>query len=236
MKLQGMTAWITGAGRGIGRAIALRLASEGALVGLTARSERELTTVAEAVTSAGGRAVVAPADVSKPDEVERAFRTVFDAGKRLDILVNNAGIGIFAPVSKLSVDDFDRMWNVNVRGVFLCTRLAVPVMEQQQLGAIVNISSLAGKNAFINGGGYAATKWALNGFSNCLRFEVRSSNVRVITVGPGSVATEFSSTPKDPARLERILQPDDVATAVLAALLLPPRAMMSEIDLRPTNP
>lgn len=236
MNLQGMTAWITGAGRGIGRAIALRLAAEGALVGLTARSKQELSSLVDAVAGSGGRAVVAPADVTKPDEVERAFRTVLDAGKRLDILVNNAGIGIFAPVSKLSLEDFDRMWNVNVRGVFLCTRLAVPVMEHQQTGAIVNISSLAGKNAFVNGAGYAATKWALNGFTNCLRFEVRSSNVRVITVGPGSVATEFSSTPKDPAKLERILQPDDVASAVLAALLLPPRAMMSEIDLRPTNP
>lgn len=236
MNLQGKAAWVTGAGRGIGRAIALRLASEGALVGLTSRSEKELSSVADAVAGAGGRAVVAPADVTKPDEVERAFRTVLAAGERLDILVNNAGIGIFAAVSKLSLEDFDRMWNVNVRGVFLCTRLAVPVMEEQQSGAIVNISSLAGKNAFVNGAGYAATKWALNGFTNCLRFEVRSSNVRVITVGPGSVATEFSSTPKDPAKLERILQPDDVASAVLAALVLPPHAMMSEIDLRPTNP
>jgi NAD(P)-dependent dehydrogenase (short-subunit alcohol dehydrogenase family) len=236
MKLQGMTAWVTGASRGIGRAVALRLASEGALVGLTSRSEAELSSVAEAVAAAGGRAVVASADVTRPDEVEQAFRTVLEAGQRLDILVNNAGIGIFAPVSKLSLDDFDCMWNVNVRGVFLCTRLAVPIMEQQQSGAIVNVSSLAGKNAFVNGAGYAATKWALNGFTNCLRLEVRSSNVRVITVGPGSVATDFSSTPKDPARLERILQPDDVASAVLAALVLPPRAKMSEIDLRPTNP
>jgi 3-oxoacyl-[acyl-carrier protein] reductase len=236
MMLKGMTAWITGAGRGIGRAIALRLASEGALVGLTARSKEDLLSVADAVAAAGGRAVMARADVTNPEEVERAFQTVLDAGSRLDILVNNAGIGVFAPVSKLSLEDFDRMWNVNVRGVFLCTRLAVPVMEQQQSGAIINISSLAGMNAFVNGAGYAATKWALNGFTNCLRLEVRSSNVRVITVGPGSVATDFSSTPKEPAKLERILQPDDVASAVLAALLLPPRAMMSEIDLRPTNP
>lgn len=236
MNLQGATAWVTGAGRGIGRAIALRLASEGATVGLSARSTKELTAVADAVTTAGGKAIVAPADVTRPEEVERAFNTVLSAGGRLDILVNNAGIGVFAPVSGLSIEDFDRMWSVNVRGVFLCTRLAVPVMERQQSGTIVNVSSLAGKNAFVNGAGYAATKWALNGFSNCLRLEVRSSNVRVVTVGPGSVATEFSHTPKDPAKLARILQPDDVASAVMAAIHLPLSAMMSEIDLRPTNP
>ncbi|MCU0452305.1 MAG: SDR family NAD(P)-dependent oxidoreductase [Bacteroidetes bacterium] len=236
MRLNGATAWITGAGRGIGRAIALRLAAEGATVGLTARSESELREVAEEVAKARGRAIVAPADVTMPEEVERAFRAVVDDAQRLDILVNNAGIGVFAPVTKLSLEDFDRMWSVNVRGVFLCTRLAVPIMEQQRSGTIVNISSLAGKNAFINGSGYAATKWALNGFTNCLRLEVRSSEVRVITVGPGSVATEFSSTTKDPAKLARILQPDDVASAVVAAISLPANAMMSEIDLRPTNP
>ncbi len=236
MKLQGRIAWITGAGRGIGRSIAMHLAAEGAIVGLTARSGRELQEVADAVTKAGGQAIVAPADVTRPEEVARAFQTVVDREQRLDILVNNAGIGVFAPVAKLNLEDFDRMWQVNVRGVFLCTRLAIPLMERQQTGAIVNVSSLAGKNAFVNGAGYAATKWALNGFTNCLRLEVRSSNVRVITVGPGSVATEFSSTPKDPAKLARILQPDDVAAAVLAALTLPANAMMSEIDLRPTNP
>jgi 3-oxoacyl-[acyl-carrier protein] reductase len=195
-----------------------------------------LREVAGEVAKARGRAIVAPADVTMPEEVERAFRAVVDDAQRLDILVNNAGIGVFAPVTKLSLEDFDRMWSVNVRGVFLCTRLAVPIMEQQRSGTIVNISSLAGKNAFINGSGYAATKWALNGFTNCLRLEVRSSEVRVITVGPGSVATEFSSTTKDPAKLARILQPDDVASAVVAAISLPANAMMSEIDLRPTNP
>lgn len=236
MTLKGSTAWITGAGRGIGRAVALRLAKEGATVALTARSEDELTAVGRAVTAEGGRAIVAPADVTKPEDVQRAFDRIMAASDRLEILINNAGIGVFAPVAKLSLADFDRMWSVNVRGVFLCTRLAVPVMERQQSGAIVNISSLAGKNAFVNGAGYAATKWGLNGFTNCLRLEVRSSNVRVITVGPGSVATEFSSTPKDPAKLARILQPDDVASAVVAAISLPEHAMMSEIDLRPTNP
>jgi NADP-dependent 3-hydroxy acid dehydrogenase YdfG len=109
-------------------------------------------------------------------------------------------------------------------------------MQQKQSGVIVNISSLAGKNAFVNGAGYAATKWAVNGFSNCLRLEVRKQNIKVITVCPGSVATEFTSGEKDPRRVGSILQPEDVADAIIGALKLPERAMMSEIDLRPTNP
>ncbi len=236
MKHSEPVAWITGAGRGIGRAIALRLAREGMTVGLTSRTTSELESVRAEVERSGGRAFVAPADLRDADSVARAFEQVSARSQRIDVLVNNAGIGVFAPVSKLSLEDFDRMWQLNVRGAFLCTRLALPMMEKAGSGAIVNISSLAGKNAFVNGAGYAATKWALNGFSNCLRLEVRSSNIRVITIGPGSVATDFSSSASDPARVNKILQPEDVAEALVAAVSMPERAMMSEIDLRPTNP
>lgn len=236
MKFPNTVAWITGAGRGIGRSIALRLAREGVTIGLTSRTTKELESVRDEVERAGGRAVVAPADLRDADSVGRAFEQIAALSRRVDLLVNNAGIGVFAPVSALSVEDFDRMWELNVRGAFLCTRLVLPLMEQAGSGTIVNISSLAGKNAFVNGAGYAATKWALNGFSNCLRLEVRTSNIRVITIGPGSVATDFSSSATDPARAKKILQPDDVAEAVMAAVSLPEHAMMSEIDLRPTNP
>lgn len=236
MKFANSVAWITGAGRGIGRSIALRLAKEGMTVGLTSRTTKELESVRADVERSGGRAIVAPADLRDVDSVSRAFEQVAAHSRRIDILVNNAGIGVFAPVSTLSVEDFDRMWELNVRGAFLCTRLVLPLMEKAGSGTIVNMSSLAGKNAFVNGAGYVATKWALNGFSNCLRLEIRSSNIRVITIGPGSVATDFSSSASDPARAKRILQPEDVAEALFAAVSLPERAMMSEIDLRPTNP
>ncbi|MEX0602339.1 MAG: SDR family NAD(P)-dependent oxidoreductase, partial [Bacteroidota bacterium] len=155
---------------------------------------------------------------------------------RLDILVNNAGIGRFAPVRDLSPADLDAMWNVNLRGVFLCTKRALPIMERQRGGTIVQMSSLAGKNAFVNGAGYAATKWALMGFSKCLMLEERGFNIRIVLVCPGSVDTGFSPADKDPARSDKILSPGDVADAVLTAVSLPARSMMSEIDLRPTNP
>jgi len=109
-------------------------------------------------------------------------------------------------------------------------------MESQKNGLIVNISSLAGKNAFVGGGGYAATKWALMGFSKCLMLEERQYNIRVITVCPGSVETTFSDHESEAARADKILSPQDVADTVLSAILMPPRAMVSEIDIRPTNP
>ncbi len=235
MKLQETVSLVTGAGRGIGKSIATTLAAEGSAVVLVARTKSELESVKNEIEDGGGRAHVLPADITRPDEVKRVFNEVSQRFRRLDVLVNNAGIGHFAPVRDLSLDDFDAMWNVNMRGLFLCTKEAVRIMEQQKSGAIVNISSLAGKNAFVNGAGYAATKWALMGFAKCLMLEVRSSNIRVITICPGSVDTSFSH-PKDPAKSERIIHPQDVADTVLAAINVPARSMVSEIDIRPTNP
>jgi 3-oxoacyl-[acyl-carrier protein] reductase len=235
MKLWQTVSLVTGAGRGIGKSIATTLAAEGSDVVLVARSKSELDSVKNEIERQGGRAHVVPADITRPEDVNRVFSEVSQRFRRLDILVNNAGIGHFAPVRDLSLDDFDAMWNVNMRGLFLCTKEAVRIMEQQKSGAIVNISSLAGKNAFVNGSGYAATKWALMGFAKCLMLEVRSSNIRVITICPGSVDTSFSH-PKDPTKSDRLIHPQDVADIVLAAVKIPARSMVSEIDIRPTNP
>ncbi|HEX9615216.1 MAG TPA: SDR family NAD(P)-dependent oxidoreductase [Bacteroidota bacterium] len=235
MNLKGSVALITGAGKGIGRSIALSLASKGVRVGLNARTESDLQSVRAEIESAGGTAEVLPADITDDEAVRDVFRRIDKRFGRIDILVNNAGIGRFAPVRSLKVEDLDAMWNLNMRALFLCTKEAVERMEQNEGGAIVNIASLAGRNAFIGGAGYAATKWALIGFSRCLMLEVREKNIRVVTVCPGSVDTGFSG-PRDPAKAEKVLAPEDVAEAVMAALVLPPRAMMSEIDIRPTNP
>ena len=235
MKLAGQTAIVTGAGRGIGRAIALRLAKEGAHVILVARSSSELEGAASAIRSAGGSATVHRADVTKDREVKTLFDRVAKEHAGLAVLVNNAGIGRFAAVADMKLEDFDAMWTLNVRAVVSCTKAAIPLLRKAR-GTIVQIASLAGKNAFVGGGGYAATKWALLGFSRCLMLEEREHGIRVITVCPGSVDTSFSGTARDPKKAERIVAPEDVAEAVAAALLLPPRAMMSEIDLRPTTP
>jgi NADP-dependent 3-hydroxy acid dehydrogenase YdfG len=236
MNLEGTTALVTGAGRGIGRAIAISLAKEGAEVVLTARTLAELGQVKKEIELIGGKASVMPADLTKDSDIARLFEEISSKFTKLDILVNNAGIGIFAPVRSLAISDFDQMWNLNMRAVMLVTQNALKIMEAQKNGAIVNVSSLAGRNAFVGGAGYAATKWALIGFSRSLMLEVREQNIRVITVCPGSVGTSFSPTPKEPSRSEKILHPQDVADTILSALMLPDRAMVSEIDIRPTNP
>lgn len=235
MKLKDTVALVTGAGRGIGKAIAITLATEGSTAVLVARTKSELESVRTEIEARGGEAISLPADITKPEQVQMVFDEVSKQFGRLDILVNNAGIGHFAPVKELSFSDFDAMWNVNIRGLFLCTQRAVNMMEARRSGVIVNISSLAGKNAFVNGAGYAATKWALMGFAKCLMLEVREQNIRVVTVCPGSVDTTFSH-PQDPSRAEKLIQPQDVAEIVLAAITIPARSMVSEIDIRPTNP
>jgi short-subunit dehydrogenase len=235
MKLRGSVALVTGAGKGIGRAIALRLASEGAVVALTARTQSDLEAVRAEILNVKGQALVLPADITDDDAVGKVFKRIDNEFGKLDILINNAGRGSFAPVRDLQVADLDAMWNLNMRALFQCTKHALARMEKQGNGAIVNVASLAGRNAFVGGAGYAATKWALIGFSRCLMLEVREKNIRVVTVCPGSVDTEFSGG-HDPAQAAKILAPEDVADATLSALTLPPRALMSEIDIRPTNP
>ena len=236
MTLENSVALVTGAGRGIGKAIALMLAREGATVVLTARTVAELEQVKKEIEATGGSALVVRADLSKDADIEKLFGDISSRFNRFDILVNNAGLGLFAPVRDLSISDFDTMWSLNMRAVMLCTQQALKVMEPQKSGAIVNVSSLAGRNAFVGGAGYAATKWALIGFSRSLMLEVRAHNIRVITICPGSVDTSFSQSPKEPSRSETILHSEDIADTVVAALKLPDRAMVSEIDIRPTNP
>ena len=236
MNLKGTTALVTGAGRGIGKAIAITLAKEGVEVVLTARTLAELGQVKKEIESIGGKASVVPADLTKDPDIAKLFEEISSKFTKLDILVNNAGIGVFAPVRSLAVTDFDRMWNLNMRAVMLVTQKALKSMEAQKSGAIVNVASLAGRNAFVGGAGYAATKWALIGFFRSLMLEVREQNIRVMTICPGSVDTSFSSTPKEPSRSEKILHSQDVADTILSALMLPDRAMVSEIDIRPTNP
>lgn len=236
MKLAGAIALVTGAGRGIGRAVALTLARNGATVIVTARTAEELDSVKAEIEGIGGSAMAVSADLTKQGDVKDLFRKVVDTYQHIDILVNNAGIGTFAPVREMPPEDFDAMWALNMKAVFECTRHVLPLMESQKQGAIINVASLAGKNSFVGGAGYSATKWALIGFARSLMLEEREFNIRVITICPGSVDTTFSTHKPDPKRSEKVLHPQDVADSILAALMMPDRAMVSEIDIRPTNP
>jgi NADP-dependent 3-hydroxy acid dehydrogenase YdfG len=232
-RLAGKVAIVTGAGRGIGRSIARALASEGAHVVLASRTPAEIESLAGDIRTSGGAATPVRADITDERQVNHLAAESLKISGALDILVNNAGIGVFKPVVAMEVSDFDAMWNVNMRGVFLATRSVLPSMIRARSGAIVNIASLAGKNTFKGGAGYGATKWALRGFAGSLMLEVREHNIRVVTICPGSVDTDFSSSGK---KGPQITQPEDVASAVIFAVTAPGRSNFSEIDLRPTNP
>jgi 3-oxoacyl-[acyl-carrier protein] reductase len=233
MNLDGHVAIVTGAGRGIGKATAMTLAGAGATVVLTSRTREELDVLATEISGTGGRAVVFPADIGVEREVSALIAHTTSSLGRIDTLVNNAGVGVFRMVADMPVEEFDRMWSVNMRGPFLAIRESLPHMMRAQRGNIINIASLAGKNGVKGGAGYAATKWALRGFAMSLMLEVREHNIRVVTIFPGSVDTAFWRVNR---RGDHITQPEDVANAVLAAIVAPQRTTLSEIDLRPTNP
>lgn len=232
-RLDSQVAIVTGASKGIGKASAEALAREGAHVVLVARSKDRLTVVMDHIHSLNGRASVEVADMTDPPQIERMVQSTVTKLGRVDILVNNAGMGYFKPAVELSLKEFDEMWSLNVRGVFVATKAVLPYMINAKAGAIVNVSSLAGKNSFKGGTGYSATKWALRAFASSLMLEVREHNIRVITVFPGSVDTNFSTAGK---KGRNITQPEDVASAILFAVTAPERSMFSEIDVRPTNP
>jgi short-subunit dehydrogenase len=238
MELKNKVACITGASKGIGRATALALAREGAALAISARGQEQLEAVAAAARALGVPVYNHPGDMS----VEREIKSFITGAKKalgsIDILINNAGFGHFQPIADFSTKDWDEMFNLNVRGVFIATREALPFLRQAGESAVINVVSLAGKNAFVNGGGYAATKHALLGFSRCLMLEERKNGVRVLALCPGSVATNFFDNHHetfDPKR-ERILRPEDVAESIIHMLKLPQRAMVSEIDIRPSDP
>ncbi|MGC8595273.1 MAG: SDR family oxidoreductase [Candidatus Kryptoniota bacterium] len=235
MKLHGKVVVITGASRGIGKEIAKKFASEGAKVVAASRTYEHIAKVADEISKSNGECLPVAVDISNEADVERMISAASAKFKRIDILVNNAGVGIFKPVVETTTDEFDLQFGVNMRGTYLATRAVLPLMISQEDGVIINIASLAGKNAVENGAVYAATKWAMIGFARSLMLEVRKYNVRIVTISPGSVDTSFGRGVYRP-NSEKILKPEDVAEAALLAAIMPPRAMMSEVDLRPTNP
>jgi len=232
--LGGQVAVITGAGRGIGAAIARTLAALGATAVLCGRTQSTLDATAHAIVNAGGKAEVVPCDVTILHQLEYAAARVDSSFGRLDILVNNAGIGGFTePLHHLPPDEWDRILNTNLRGVYYAVRAFAPMMIRANTGHIINISSLAGKNALPKGAAYAASKWGLNGLTYSIAEELRGQNIRASVICPGSVETELGPhTGKDP---NKMLQPEDVAHAVAMLVTQAPRSFMSEILLRPTQ-
>ncbi|MBI3484651.1 MAG: SDR family oxidoreductase, partial [Acidobacteria bacterium] len=166
--LAGQTALITGASRGIGLAIARRLGEMGARLALCARDAERLEQAEAQLRQAGCRTLAVAADVTHAAAVDALVQQVIGTLGGIDILVNNAGVGVFAPLHELREDDWDRVMNTNLKGVYLCSRAVAPQMIRRRRGHIINISSLAGKNAFAGGGVYCASKWGLQGLTACL--------------------------------------------------------------------
>jgi len=231
------TVFITGATHGIGRATAFAFGRAGCAVGVCARTAANVDALVAELKAAGIRAAGAAADVSKPEPVERAVAQVTAALGEIGVLVNNAGLLIARPFEELSLEDWDATMGTNLRSLYLVTRAVLAGMRRRREGTVVNVASLAGRNGFAGGTAYCASKHAVLGFGRSLMLEVRKEGIRVITICPGSVDTGMlHDQPMLKSDPQRILHPEDVADAILAAVRLPPRAMVSEIDVRPTNP
>lgn len=228
---------VTGATRGIGRSIALRFAAEGNNIALFGRDKSRLDIVKDEVKSLGVEAMCFQGDVSDETFVKSAIEKIYSEFPTIDTLVNNAGIALFKKFTESKLEDLKRQVETNLYGVYNFTRAVIDNMISRNKGNIVNISSLAGKNGFIRGTMYAATKHAVMGFSKSLMLEVREYNIRVAAVCPGSVQTEMIiNTPVQPNNYETVLAPEDVAEVVYGITKLPLRALVSEIEIRPTNP
>ena len=231
--LAGGVALITGGGRGIGKAIAQRLAKLGAAVSICGRSKGPLMSTAQELRALGVRVHAQTADVTKPGDIASLVESTEKELGPITILVNNAGIGGFGPFHEKSEEEWDRVLNTNLKSVFLVSRAVAPAMIRRGGGDIINISSLAGKNTFAGGGIYCASKWGMQGLTGCMAEDLRGYGIRVSVICPGSVATEFSGGgPKDP---KKVLTAEDVAHAVGMVAVQGPQSFISEVHLRPVR-
>ncbi len=231
--LQGQVAIVTGAGRGIGHAIATAMAREGATVVLAARTRQQLAATAAAIRESGGSALAIPTDVTQDTAVEAMVEQAIAELGRVDALVTAAGAASFGPVVSSKPADWDAILAVNLRAVMVCCHAVLPVMIRQRRGTIINVASVAAQRAIPGAAVYTATKAGVVGFSRVLAEELRAEGVRVGVLVPGAVDTPLWDTiPNSPDR-SRMLRPEDVARAAVLMASLPPGAALEELTLLP---
>jgi NAD(P)-dependent dehydrogenase (short-subunit alcohol dehydrogenase family) len=233
VRLAGQVALVTGAGRGIGRAVAVAFAREGAFVVLAARSTRELASVQREIEAAGGRALAAPTDVRQEPAVAALVTRTLAEGGRLDLLVTAAGLAAFAPVADAKTEDWDQLIAVNLRGVFLCCRAVLPAMTAQGRGTIINIGSIVTSRTLAGSGAYTAAKYGLLGFSRVLAEEMRPHGVRVGVLSAGATDTPLWDAVPQPPDRALMLKPALIAEAALLMATLPQGATLEELTLLP---
>ncbi|WP_422123254.1 3-ketoacyl-ACP reductase [Planococcus sp. X10-3] len=235
--LKGKTAFITGAGKGIGKATAIALAEEGVNIGLMARTESDLQAVAEELKSKGVQAAYATADVSSMEQVDAAVAKLTEELGEADILINNAGIGTFGPFLEIEPAEWKKMIDVNLMGMYYVTRAVLPQLIGKNGGDIINISSMSGVKGTEGSSAYSASKFGVLGMTESLSQEVRKHNIRVFALTPSLVITEFFGGGNKPEKSEeKFMQAEDLAEYMVAQLKLNPRIFIPKSSLWATNP
>ena len=235
--LKGKVALVTGAGKGIGRAVALALAAEGVHVGLLARTDSDLQTLAAEIAPHGVKTASVVADVADRAAVEAAVAQVTKQLGPLDILINNAGIGSFAKFLDMEPAQWEHIIQVNLMGTYYVTRAALPSMIARQTGDIINISSTSGQRAAAGSSAYSASKFAIMGLTEALMQEVRKHNIRVSALTPSTVATPLALENKlTDGNPDKVMQPEDLAEFIVAQLKLNRRIFIKEAGMWSTNP
>ncbi|PAD33397.1 MULTISPECIES: 3-ketoacyl-ACP reductase [Paenibacillus] len=235
--IAGKVALITGAGRGIGRAIAIAFAQEGIHVGLVGRTLENLQKVKEELKPYNVNVAIAAADVTDLDSITAAVESVRGELGAIDILINNAGIGKFGGFMELTPEEWTNIIDVNVKGVYYTTRAVLPEMMERNTGDIINISSTAGQKGAPLTSAYTASKAAVNGLTESLMLEVRKKNIRVTALTPSTVATDMAVELKlTDGNPDKVMQPEDLADLIVAQLKLHPRVLLKHAGLWSTNP
>ncbi|MEH7336520.1 SDR family oxidoreductase [Neobacillus drentensis] len=230
--LKGQVAIVTGASRGIGREIAVKLAEQGVKLTIVGSSSQVSETAAE-LKNKGYKILPVQADVSKEEDMQRVVQETLDFYGSIDLLINNAGIGFFKLIEDVTVDEWKKVFEVNVQGVFLATKAVLPHMKEKKSGTIITISSDVGRYTIPNGSAYTATKYAVQGFSGSVAQEVREYGIRVGTINPGMVDTYFAESQQGLPEKKDWLKVEDIANAVIYMASAPKHMLIDEIVLHP---